>query len=266
MSAGNDGDDGGESNGDPPDLVICFDRDSTVSVRPSTREGHRAVPLAWLKYLAHDERAANVDVWATGNQRLREEAMIPGVAEAVACWKHRFLGSPTAKSGDGGYDRMDTDPPRPRRRDRLRIVADLYRDEASDGGGGDDGDGATDDPAFAVVDDVSMKDLHREGIEHFLPWVFCALVEDTDGRPEILDDVGVSLPLDELPAPVEPADRRGAEGEGAVRDSADGGDTGDGFAYTNEPEREGESEFGRTWYDPTLPESGGNEAAAPNRE
>ena len=242
-----------------PDLVVCFDRDRTTSLNPSPARGERAVPLAWVKFLAHDPRAANVDVWATGNQRLCEEAAIPGTDTAVACWKHLVTGSPVAPGSeyedDYDYDYLDRDPPQPLRRDRLRIVADLYR--LSNPGSRDEpgatserdaeaGDEKGDDPVFVVVDDVEMKDLYEEGIEHFLPWVFCTLVEDTDGQPEVFERAGVSLPLDELPRPTE-----GWEDDS---ESDPGGDIAQTLSYTNVPadSPDAERKFHVSHYDPTA--------------
>ena len=42
-----------------PDPVACFDRDRTTSLNPSPARGERAIPLAWVKFLAHDPRAAD---------------------------------------------------------------------------------------------------------------------------------------------------------------------------------------------------------------
>lgn len=197
---------GGDRNGSSgahseyPDLVVCFDRDRTVSVNPSPRSGERAVPLAWVKYLAHDEEAANVDVWATGNQRLCEEAAIPGTAEAVACWK-RLAAANSAEastaSEEDRYGGLGREPPQPRRRDRLRIIADLYRG-LSPSQADSDAD-QSNLPVFAVVDDVGLKDMYDEGFEHFLPWMLCVLVEETNGQPEVFEPAEISLPLEELP-------------------------------------------------------------------
>ena len=245
------GDDRDERSGvhsERPDLVVCFDRDRTVSVNPSPRPDERAVPLAWVKYLAHDAEAANVDVWATGNQRLCEEAAIPGTAEAVACWKRLGVGDSVAASNaseEEGYAGLDRDPPRPRRRDRLRLIADLYRH--SPPAEGDSLDEGTHHPVFVVVDDAVLKDMYEEGFEHFLPWVFCVLVEETDGQPEVFEAAGVSLPLEKLPE----ASSGGEEGStGAEREAGERRT----LAYTNSPANTGDDECRRvaSYYDPTV--------------
>lgn len=236
------------THGSRPDLVICFDRDRTVSVNPSPRPTERAVPLAWVKYLAHDAEAANVDVWATGNQRLCEEAAIPGTEAAVTCWKRLGVeNSPETTTGseEQGYAGLGRDPPRPRRRDRLRLIADLYRHSppAEDSSIAEE----THQPVFVVIDDAGLKDMYEEGFEHFLPWVFCVLVEETDGQPEVFEAAGVSLPLEKLPE----ASHAGEDGSDAAEREA--GDH-QALAYTNRPVDAGDDESRRvtSHYDPTL--------------
>ena len=247
-SAPPDARDGSESHNHRPDLVVCFDRDRTVSVSPSPRPGERAVPLAWVKYLAHDAEAANVDVWATGNQRLCEEAAIPGTAEAIACWKRLGVEDSAAASNESeeeGYAGLDREPPRPRRRDRLRLIADLYRH--SPPAEGDSTVEKTHHPVFVVIDDAGLKDMYEEGFEHFLPWVFCVLAEETDGQPEVFEAAGVSLPLEELPE----ASSAGEEGSPAAE--CESGDRRT-LAYTNSPTNTGDDECRRvaSHYDPTV--------------
>ncbi len=55
-------------------IVFAFDRDLTVDVN----EG--PVPLALVRHLAH---CTDHQVWATGNQLLKDEAGIPGIAEII---------------------------------------------------------------------------------------------------------------------------------------------------------------------------------------
>ena len=223
--------DGSESHNYRPDLVVCFDRDRTVSVNPSPRPDERAVPLAWVKYLAHDEEAA-----------------IPGTAEAVACWKRLGVEDSVAGSSASeqqGYAGLDREPPRPRRRDRLRLIADLYRHSTP--AEGDSTAEGTHHPVFVVIDDAGLKDMYEEGFEHFLPWVFCVLVEETDGQPEVFEVAGVSLPLEKLPE----ANSGGKEGsEAAEREAAERRT----LAYTNSPTDTDDDECRRvaSHYDPTL--------------
>lgn len=217
-------------SGDPtpyerqPELVICFDRDRTVSVNPPPRSGDPAVPLAWVKYLAHDERATAVDVWATGNQQLCEEAMIPGTAEAVAYWSQYGATHTDRRANDESvtaYPGLDREPPRPCRRDRLRLIADLYGQPQKQAATDTE---QTQRPVFVVVDDVELKDLSTEGFAHFLPWMFCVLTEDTGGQPAVFEPVDVSLPLAELPSAGD--NRATTDTDPNSRES---------FAYTNEP-------------------------------
>jgi hypothetical protein len=228
--------------------MVCFDRDRTVSVNPSPRPDERAVPLAWVKYLAHDSGAANVDVWATGNQRLCEEAAIPGTVEAVAYWKFLDVEESAAASNESeeeGYAGLDREPPRPRRRDRLRLIAGLYRHPPP----AEDDSTAEDlhQPVFVVIDDAGLKDMYEEGFEHFLPWVFCVLAEETDGQPEVFEAAGVSLPLEKLPE----ASSGGNEGSDAAEREAGERRT---LAYTDSPADTGDDECRRvaSHYDPAL--------------
>lgn len=251
-----------------PDLVVCFDRDYTVSTSPPPVEIGPAVPLAWVKFLAHDRRAANVDVWATGNQRLREEAAIPGTVDAVACWKEYFGYHPLgATDGVHHYSQpVVSNGNKPQRRDGLRIVADLYRsvpdtspssatddtNNESDVGGSNDRRGMRPrnqpDPTFVVVDDAALRDMHGEGFESFLPWLFCVLVEDTGGQPEVFEDAAVSLPLTELPESTVGEEQRVVSDEDEYRERQ--------LAFTNASATGtgGERTLRASHYDPTLAE------------
>jgi hypothetical protein len=68
----------GSERGRESMMVFAFDRDWTVDVNPHPQ--HEAVPLTWVRHLAHD---TNHEVWAIGNQDLKDEADIPGI-EALA--------------------------------------------------------------------------------------------------------------------------------------------------------------------------------------
>ncbi len=139
-------------------IVFAFDRDHTVDVNPPTGD-RAAVPLAWIRHLAH--RTDHV-VFATGNQRLKDEAEIPGTAEIRR--EHPDL----AMENDEDDQLF---PRRLNRRDRVRSLGDLY-------------------PAATqriVVDDVDLSDL--EGWTHFFPWNFYAAVQ----AGTILRDVGLEI-------------------------------------------------------------------------
>jgi len=133
-------------------VVLCFDRDHTVSVNP--HPSLPAVPLGWVQYWAHK---TDIPVWATGNQHLCLEAEIPGIKEAEKLWE-RYV-------GDGEYEypesRMDVYS-KPRRKDGLRLIQDLYQTAFPE-----------EDFRFIVVDDVDVSDLSKEGPwTHYLPWNF----------------------------------------------------------------------------------------------
>jgi hypothetical protein len=128
--------------------VFAFDRDWTVDVNPHPH--HEAVPLEWVRHLAHETDHA---VYAIGNQRLVEEASIPGVVDIVD--KHPddwddWLGE---RESDGRYERF------PERRERLSLIADLHPDAAG----------------YVVVDDLDLSDV--AGWDHYHAWEFVPAAE-----------------------------------------------------------------------------------------
>jgi len=137
--------------------VFAFDRDQTVNINPHPR--HDAVPLEWVRHLAHNTPYA---VYAIGNQTLAEEAAIPGVVDIVG--RHpddwgEWLGE---KQPDGRYEQL------PLRRERLSLIADLHPD--ADG--------------YVVVDDLDLSDV--DGWEHYHAWEFVPTVEQGDIHPDLL--------------------------------------------------------------------------------
>jgi hypothetical protein len=137
-------------------LVFAFDRDWTVDVNP--HPSHDAVPLEWVRHLAHETPHT---VYAIGNQTLAEEAAIPGVVDIVG--RHpddwdEWLGE---KQPDGRYEQF------PLRRERLSLIADLHPD--ADG--------------YVVVDDLDLSDV--DGWEHYHAWEFVPAVERGDVHPEL---------------------------------------------------------------------------------
>lgn len=137
-------------------IVFAFDRDWTVDVNPHPR--HEAVPLDWVRHLAHDTRHA---VYAIGNQDLADEAAIFGVVDVVGRhpddWE-RWLGE---KRPDGRYERF------PSRRDRLALIADLHRDA----------------DRYIVVDDLDLGDV--DGWEHYHAWEFVPMVREGEIDPAL---------------------------------------------------------------------------------
>ena len=138
-------------------IVLCFDRDSTVSVNPHPE--HRAVPIGWVQFWGH---CTDIPVFATGNQHLRVEAEIPGLSEAEFLWNNYL--------NEGNYEYENSqfeDYIKPRRRDGLRLIQDLY-EETFPG----------EDFQFVVVDDADVSDLANEGPwTHYFPWDFVEAVE-----------------------------------------------------------------------------------------
>ncbi|MDS0258704.1 HEAT repeat domain-containing protein [Haloarcula sp. S1CR25-12] len=137
-------------------LVFAFDRDWTVDVNPHPR--HEAVPIEWVRHLAHETDHA---VYAIGNQDLAEEAAIPGVVDIVG--RHddpwdEWLGT---KQPDGYYEQF------PLRRERLALISDLHPN--------------ADD--YIVVDDLDLSDV--DGWEHYHAWDFVPAVEHGDIDPAL---------------------------------------------------------------------------------
>lgn len=163
--------------------VYMFDRDYTVDVNPHPDK--EAVPLEWIKYLA---RETDNPVFATGNQHLRREALIPGLQEAKQIWE-----AMTGEDVTDEYEGRDFGRRyKPTRRDGLRLVQEIHPDQTE----------------FIVVDDVNLQDLSDEGIHHYYPWEFYDVVVnegrfnipvdggDQHGEPENARDNDVSEWLD----------------------------------------------------------------------
>jgi len=160
--------------------VVCFDRDEAVSTNPHPDPGKPAVPLGWVKYLAH--AAPGTDVWATGNQTLRGEAAIPGTERALALWDD--LGA----EPDGRFSIPDPFAFELPRRDRLHVVSDLY----THGVGRGDGTGVDTTPTFVVVDDADITDMATHGWRHYFPWDFVEAVRTGEAPIDVPDDHGFS--------------------------------------------------------------------------
>lgn len=138
--------------------VFAFDRDWTVDVNP--HPDRDAVPLAWVRTLAHDTEHA---VYAIGNQTLADEAAIPGVVDIVGQHPDPWTDWLGEKTPDGRYERYPT------RRERLELIRDLHPD--ADG--------------YIVVDDLDLSDV--PGWAHYHAWEFVPAIE----REEV--DLATSL-------------------------------------------------------------------------
>ncbi len=64
-------------------FVFAFDRDDAVTSSPKTGP----VPIEWVRYLAHE---TDHQVWATGSQKLKPEAEIPGTEELIQLYSDRW--------------------------------------------------------------------------------------------------------------------------------------------------------------------------------
>ncbi|QKY21827.1 HEAT repeat domain-containing protein (plasmid) [Halolamina sp. CBA1230] len=137
-------------------LVFAFDRDWTVDVNP--HPNREAVPLEWVRHLAHETPHA---VYAIGNQSLAEEAAIPGVVDVVGRHSDEWDEWLGEKQPDGRYERF------PERRERLALIADLHPDAEG----------------YVVVDDLDLSDV--DSWEHYHAWEFVPAVEAGDVHPEL---------------------------------------------------------------------------------
>ena len=128
-------------------LVLAFDRDETVDVNPPTDK--EAVPLSWIK---HWDTETNHEVWAIGNQKLKSEAGIPGVREAVLKLENEWYREFTETDDDDSVDGW------PRRARRVEMLAELFPE--ADG--------------YVVVDDKDLS--YIDGWDHYYPWEFVKAV------------------------------------------------------------------------------------------
>lgn len=156
-------------------IVFAFDRDETVSVNgPDIRQ---AVPLEWIRYLAHETEH---EVWAIGNQDLKEEADIPGDAEAAERYEQRW-GDPNEHVDKRTEPKLEEsvieepgapDPDlttalhvrdeyggRLERQQRLRLLSALFPQAR----------------AYIVVDNFYLD--HVGDWTHFFPWEFVEFAE-----------------------------------------------------------------------------------------
>jgi hypothetical protein len=145
-------------------VVLCFDRDRTVSVNP--HPDHRAVPIGHIQWWAHVQE---IPVWASGNQHLRVECEIPGIREAEELWEEYIAGE------EYEYQNSQFDDfHKPRRRDGLRLIQDVYQEAFPD-----------EDFRFVVVDDANVSDLEEEGPwTYYAPWEFVEAVENGEAGVE----------------------------------------------------------------------------------
>lgn len=136
--------------------VYAFDRDFTVDVNP--HPDRPAVPLAWVRHLAHE---TDHEVWAIGNQDLTHEAEIPGMDDL----RRRLADGRDANPDDGATGaRVDEWP---ERRERLRLLERLFPD--ADG--------------YVVVDDADLSDV--DGWTHYHAWDFVEAAESGRLSPDL---------------------------------------------------------------------------------
>lgn len=130
-------------------FILAFDRDETVDVNPPA--DRKAVPLSWIK---HWDTETDHEVWAIGNQKLKSEAEIPGVREAVLAleneWYREFAETDDDDSVDGW----------PRRARRVEMLTELFPDASK----------------YIVVDDKDLS--YIDGWSHYFPWEFVETVRD----------------------------------------------------------------------------------------
>jgi hypothetical protein len=132
-------------------MVFAFDRDWTVDVNPHPQ--HEAVPLDWVRHLAHE---ADHEVWAIGNQDLKHEADIPGIVELAERYYDEGIDRLGEQNSNGHFEFW------PLRRERLQILGELFPDATE----------------HIVVDDLDLSDV--DGWDHYHAWGFVPAVERGD--------------------------------------------------------------------------------------
>lgn len=164
-------------------LVFAFDRDWTVDI--NAHPHHEAVPLEWVRHLAHETDHA---VYAIGNQDLADEAAIPGVVDIVGRHPDEWDDWLGGKEPTGRYERF------PLRREQLALIEDLHPEA----------------DRYVVVDDLDLSDVKRW--DHYHAWEFVPAVEvgsidptlpwttDSDGGNEPVADGGFAKPAGIIPA------------------------------------------------------------------
>jgi len=129
-------------------MVFAFDRDHTVDVSPHPENS--VVPLEWVAYIAHETKH---EVWAIGNQDLKQEADIPGLQEAIRRLDNDWYDILGDRADEDWFDEWPT------RRERVRMLEELF--PAAE--------------AYIVVDDSDLSDL--EGWIHYFAWDFVDAAE-----------------------------------------------------------------------------------------
>ena len=178
--------------------VFAFDRDDTLSCSPKTGP----IPLEWVQLLASETPH---EVWATGSQRLVEEANIPGTAELIEAYIDRWgdprdhvhaRSHPKVESGDG----LPRDAPDP------DIVTTVYLAEGNPPARGmTGGDSLTRDQRLRllralfptaekhiVIDNKYLG--HIPGWTHWYPQEFVDFVSLLARLPNVAEPMDVGIP------------------------------------------------------------------------
>ncbi|MEF8881696.1 MAG: adaptin protein [Halapricum sp.] len=142
-------------------IVLAFDRDETVDVNPHPEK--QAVPLSWIQHLNEE---THHEVWAIGNQKLKAEASVPGVREAVLELENEWYREFSETENDDEVDGW------PRRARRVTMLSELFPDAEG----------------YVVVDDKDLS--YVEGWDHYYPWEFVEAVRD--------DRLRLDLPVETL--------------------------------------------------------------------
>lgn len=156
--------------------LFSFDRDSTVAVKDDYPAP--LIPVEWVRYLAHETEHI---VWAHGNQKLKEEADIPGDDQALRLYEE-YWGDPVKhvearkraemedwlKNPGKGPDPdiitalaryKEDETERPSRAQRVRLVGNLHPECKK----------------FIVIDNRYLG--YIKGWLHYFPWDFYNLFD-----------------------------------------------------------------------------------------
>lgn len=137
-------------------VVLAFDRDETVDVNPHSEK--QAVPLSWIQHLNEE---THHEVWAIGNQKLKAEAGVPGVREAVLELENEWYREFSETDNDDEVDGW------PRRARRVTMLSELFPDAEG----------------YVVVDDKDLS--YVEGWDHYYPWEFVEAVHSDRLRLDV---------------------------------------------------------------------------------
>lgn len=179
-------------------FVFAFDRDDAVSSSPKTGP----VPIEWVRYLAHETEH---EVWATGSQKLKPEADIPGTEEMVELYHERW-GDPADHFRARAHPKVEVRDDLPHDAPDPDVVTAVYLHEGNPAPRGfSSGDSLTRSQRLRllhalfpthnkhiVIDNKYLG--HLANWSHYYPAEFVELVEILDGLVDLAEAGDTGLP------------------------------------------------------------------------